>query len=657
MRHSRPQNYFDVSSHCDRRRAILPLPEGEGTALVRSQILDGLLRVLLVVFLFQIALPQIARAQPGLTQGRIDQMLRAQAPMDLSAPSSAEAWFDPPAVRPGDRSTFRVRIGALEASTHWPEGFTPPAGLTFRRGAQGQIMVAQSGAFRPLTIFNCEVRATNVGVFVIPAFTLTVYDKPVQVPETRLEVRTDLPQPAQPRHLITEPSKTNVFVGERIDVQVMSPASVSNTVEMVSQVQINGDGFLVDRNTARQTIQTVDISGRKVASFVYQTSITPITTGELNLSSQGFTGGRNLDQPVVITAPAMIPGVTTEYLLLESDVVTVHVRPLPAAGKLPGFAGAIGNFTRYPPELSTNTVHVGDPLQLTFVVRDESGAPLIVAPEPPRSADWQIMLSGPKQGVFVALPEIRSGIVTSGPVIGSSFTYTLIPRSAGATTTPAIPFSTFDPKNEKYVDLTVPSMPVRVLPGETPAENELPADAAYAGEAAPEEPVLSSLTESPGRSVATLVPLQLRARFWLVQLVPTFVLGSLWIWDRRRRYLERHPETVRCRAARRELRREKRRLRRAASQRDAPAFTQSAVRALKIACAPHYPAEPRALVCGDVLQLLDNDRRQGRAGEIVRRFFQAADASSFAGKVPVNGDLLSLEPDLSDVLSTLEERL
>ena len=78
---------------------------------------------------------------------------------------------------------------------------------------------------------------------------------------------------------------------------------------------------------------------------------------------------------------------------------------------------------------------------------------------------------------------------------------------------------------------------------------------------------------------------------------------------------------------------------------------------MRVACAPHYPAEPRALVGADVLPLLPEPDRSGRPGEVVRRFFAVTDAARFGTAPPSAADLLPLQPDLERVLQQLEERL
>jgi hypothetical protein len=171
------------------------------------------------------------------------------------------------------------------------------------------------------------------------------------------------------------------------------------------------------------------------------------------------------------------------------------------------------------------------------------------------------------------------------------------------------------------------------------------------------ELALSGLAVSRGRSAASLVPPQQQAWFPFVQLAPAAAFFGLWSWDRRRRYLETHPEVVRRRRARRALRRHWRAVRRAARATDAPRFAAAAVSAMRVACAPHYPAEPRALVGGDVLPLLPETERAGRGGDTVRRFFAVTDATEFSTARPNAAELFRLQPDLERVLQQLEQKL
>jgi hypothetical protein len=206
---------------------------------------------------------------------------------------------------------------------------------------------------------------------------------------------------------------------------------------------------------------------------------------------------------------------------------------------------------------------------------------------------------------------------------------------------------------------------------------------------------LSGLAPGPELAAATLAPVQRRPWFPLVQLAPAAAFVGLWGWDRRRRFLEQHPQVVLRRRARRALRRQWRAMRRAARAGDAPRYAEAAVAAMQAACAPHYPAEPRALVGADVLPLLsraeappeaaqteallegmgpdgfsrmeqaaETQRRQerreefeGRAAEVARRFFVLTDAARFGPGGADARELLALQPELEKVLQLMERRL
>jgi hypothetical protein len=201
------------------------------------------------------------------------------------------------------------------------------------------------------------------------------------------------------------------------------------------------------------------------------------------------------------------------------------------------------------------------------------------------------------------------------------------------------------------VDLTIPAMPVTVTGQGLPVQLE-----ATDEEAAGAPVKLSDFAGTPGETVASLKPLQLQGWFVLLQLLPVPGFYALVRWDRHRRFLEAHPELVRRRQARRALRREKRRWRTAIVQNDATVFVQSAANAMRIACAPHFPANPHALVCADVLSQLDEADRSGHVGETVRKIFTVADAQ-FAAVPAAPVDLLSLEAKVDTVLMKLEEKL
>jgi hypothetical protein len=318
----------------------------------------------------------------------------------------------------------------------------------------------------------------------------------------------------------------------------------------------------------------------------------------------------------------------------------------------------VGSFTVDAPVLSANRLRVGEPVKLSVKVHGEGNLARLVAPAPPKVRDWQVFAADTEGAPLQGFPGlvIFGGNAAQAP--GTlTFNYTLIPLTEETRATPAIPFSCFEPKRGAYTDLTIPPVTVTVAPGSAPTQLSALDQAGAVDAPAEKEPVLSGLASAPGPAMHSLEPMQQHAWFPLVQLAPGLVFLGLWGWDRRRRFLQAHPDIVLRRRARRALRRERRALLRAARAGDSPRFAALGVGAIRIACAPHYPAEPRALVASDVLPLLPEADRCGRAGEVIRQLFSSADAARFSDAPRMTDGLLTLHPDLDRVLEQLEARL
>jgi hypothetical protein len=622
---------------------------------------------------------------PGNGRVLLQPQMAAQPPRDpfmslmLSQPNieipevpSASAAFDPPVVRRGELSFLRVVFNALEVSVEWPTNLAAPPQLEMRPGAHGQLLQMTTTSMEPRTAFNYRVRASSLGSFTVPEFVVKVDGKTVTVPSARLEV-VAAPPPSVPRaeQLTLELPLTNLFVGQPVTARILLPGSPASAVQGLGQPQISGQGILVDVGGARQRYDMAPRGGAMFATFIYETTLTPVMAGKLTVFAQGFTAGSRFSGPVVVTGPATMPG-GLRYPLLESEPVELNVQPLPREGLLPGFTGAIGSLAVGLPKLATNVLRVGDPVKLTVIITNRGEGPLarLVAPPPPQAEDWEVFAAGdfaPTQPIAPPRPFVRLG-PDGKPVLTSAaqpvdlqgvvaFNYTLIPLTEAARATPPIPFSYFDPKAGAYVDLTIASVPVTIKTGAVPGDLSSFLQAGAADGEPEKELVLSSLAGSRGRTASSLVPPQQQPWFPLVQLAPAVAFFGVWSWDRRRRYLETHTDIVLRRRARRALRRQRRVLQRAARVADAPRFATAAVNAMRAACAPHYPAEPRALVGSDVLPLLSEPERSGQGGQVVRRFFSVTDAALFGPASSNVADLLPLKPDLERVLQDLEQKL
>jgi hypothetical protein len=627
------------------------------------RVAKGRFRIRTFLLLSAFCLLDAAFAQPtgAPPQDPLMALMLAQPKIDISSPVHATAAFDPPVVAPGQQSTYRVTFNALEQTIEWPDKLAAPAGLAMTPGAHGEVLRMGPGSYLPLTAFNYRARAAGLGQFTVPEFKVNVRGQPVTVPAARLGVVAAPPASAPPaQRILLELPTTNLYVGQAVRARVLSPGSSAGAVQGLAQVQLNAHGFLVDLGGARQRIESLPFGGARVPTYIYETTLTPMMAGKLTLFAQGFVAGNQFSGPIVVTGTAIISGGTPQYVLQETEPVEVQVRPLPPEDDLPGFTGAIGNFALGPPKLSTNVVRVGEVVTLSVTVTNRGEGPLarLVAPPAPRVSGWQVFAPTevtPPVAVSLAPPGVPPAAEN---VVGiTTFKYTLIPLSEQERATPPIAFSAFDPQRDRYADLTIPPAPVTVQPGTVPADMQALLQAAAPGPDTEKEPVLSGLAAFPGRTAASLLPAQQRPWFPLAQLAPAVAFAGLWSWDRRRRFYEQHPDVLLRRRARRALRRQRRAVRRAAQAQDAPRFASAAVRAMQVACAPHYPAEPRALVGSDVLPLVNESSGNGRASDVVRRFFAVTDASRFATTGASASELLALEPELDHVLQRLDQRL
>jgi hypothetical protein len=571
-------------------------------------------------------------------------LMMSQPKIQTDGPVDPFASFDPPSVKPGQQAIYRVTLRALEQTVRWPETIPAPKELQMTPGGHAQtFQMASPSMMSPLTDFNLRVQTTSEGEFTVPEFTLEVGEKRVTVPAAKLIVTAN-PTSAPPAFkLLVELNRKEVFVGEPVGARVFLQGP-SGTFQALQQPQLTGTGFIVDQGAVRQQMGNPVPGGNGIV-YMYETLVTPIQAGRLSLFAQGFISGNRLPGNIMITVPGMIMGGSP--VLLESAPIEFVAKSLPKEGELPGFTGAIGRLTMDPPTLETNRVRSGEPVKLTVTVHGDTNLLRVIAPPPPSVQDWEIF-AGNSNSPAPQMVQARHFF---------TFDYTLIPLRGELKNTPPIPFSYYDPQEGKYEDLSIPSVTISVDSEPAAAGAATLAQKSSDQPASEPEPVLSGLASKPGRGANDLRPLQRNPWFLGSQAVPAILFLGIWKWDKRRRFLQEHPEIILRRRARRALRQEQKCLRDAVRRRDAGAFASTAVRALRVSCAPHYPAEPRALVGSDVLKILEQTGEADASEKVVREVFAADDSGKFATESRANGDLLQLEHEFKVVLQKLEARL
>jgi hypothetical protein len=554
------------------------------------------------------------------------------------------AEFDPPVVALGQRITYRVVVGAVAEGVSLPEKLPAVPGLALAEGGRGFHYATVGLSIQPRTTFNYRVSASAAGLRVMPAFPASANGRTIRIPEARLMVLPPgAPGVRQPMRLLVELPEGDVYIGQAVPVKLALLDAGDNTARAVSQPVVTGDAVMAEQALNRVGQEQRMIGGRMVPVPIVGVLVTPLKEGRLEFTAHAY-------------AHCLRPGVPAgplDAVLVDSDPVVLVTRHLPKDGELPGFTGAIGRFAVEPPHPSTNEVRAGEPLTLTVTVKGDGNLARLIPPRPARLREWQD---------FPPLAD-SSGSIQIQLRGAATFTYTLIPLSDRLRATPAIPFSYYDPQRKSYVDATIPPVPIKVLPalgGTTPsaqpARTTVPAAEDPDQPAAERELVMTGLAETPGH-VSSLVPLQARPWFLVMQLLPAGALGGLWLWERRRRYLAAHPEVALRARARRRVRQECRTLRRAAGLRDTAGFIAASVSALREACAPAEAANPGALVCADVLRGLTPAEREGVEGRLVRELFAAADALRFVNQAPDAATLLAQQTQVESLLARWRARL
>ncbi|HTL18765.1 MAG TPA: BatD family protein, partial [Patescibacteria group bacterium] len=406
------------------------------SALVRASMFG--LRILALACLLIYSRRSSAQPATPATQDPMMQLMLAQPKIDVGSPVTPVVSFDPAVVKPGEESTYRVTFNALETAIEWPDKIPIPTELSSRAGAHGQILSLGGALLIPRTTFNYHVRPAAPGKYTIPEFNVVVNGKPVKIPATDLEVTaTPPPGTAAAQQLLFQLPSTNLFVGQSVRARIVLPGTPSGVIQSLAQAQINGQGFIVDQSSAHARIEAIPLpnSRRTLSAFVYELVVTPIATGKISLFAQGYAVGNRVIGGIIMPGPGMPNNSLPQYTLVDSSPIRLEVRPLPRGSELPGFTGAVGSYSIDPPELSTNTVAVGEPLKLRVKVRGDGNLARLVPPQPPHLNDWQIFAA--------PLENIPSQIVQAQGFV--TFNYTLIPLTDKPHSTPAIPFSSFEP--------------------------------------------------------------------------------------------------------------------------------------------------------------------------------------------------------------------
>lgn len=364
----------------------------------------------------------------------------------------------------------------------------------------------------------------------------------------------------------------------------------------------------------QQRVYNTRQAGRDVRVIELRHVLFPTRSGKLQI------------EPATFDIPG---GFGSRAMHFETEPVELSARELPP-GAPDDFQGAVGRYT-IAATLDSAQGKVGEPLRLRVTLSGEGNIAALPEPVWPRlPAAW----------TWYAGAEQAETQVENGKVTGSrSFERFIIPASQGSAELPGIPYSYFDPIEERYRSVQTGSARLEILAGEV-----APPAAAQARSVAP---IRLASDARPSRDR--------RPFYLLLALLPLALMGLEGSWNRRR-------ET------RRLLRRlhEGSALTRALKLLDSEAATESvgagewsrAQRALESYVALKLEREPGGLKRAEILVAIES---AGLDTDLIRRWkllLLQADQAAFApeGRSPaVAGGGIAVDEPLERCRALLED--
>jgi hypothetical protein len=143
-------------------------------------------------------------------------------------------------------------------------------------------------------------------------------------------------------------------------------------------------------------------------------------------------------------------------LALQSNAVSIDVRPLPAEGRPANFSGAVGNFSMSA-DIDRTELKTNDPITLKITLSGKGNIELIDALPITFPPDFETYD-----------PKVTNNLTRNATGISGTrvFEYLVIPRNPGEFQIRPVEFSYFDPARQSYSVLSTPLYSISVQKGE-----------------------------------------------------------------------------------------------------------------------------------------------------------------------------------------------
>lgn len=429
--------------------------------------------------------------------------------------------------------------------------------ILHRRGQSTQLQVV-NGSYTSSIASNYIIQAQKAGQYTIPSIEVRVEGQILRTEPITFEV-TPTNSSAGQLNNSTTPSTTsdelneiafvrltrvkdNAYIGEVIPVEIKAFFQNGLRVEIHKLPTLKGDGFVMSPLDSEPHQGSETHNGKTYSVITWKTAISPIKDGEFNLvadlnAALLFPQRNNRSR---FNDPffdddffgGLFGGYQKKNVTLATPKQSISILPLPQNGKPENFNGAIGEF-QFEVSADPTSINVGDPITLTMKISGKGNFDRVSAPLFPTGDSWKTYSPSSQFD--------NNGNNYQGE---KTFEQAIVAKNIKVEAVPALTFSYFDPKKNRYITKSSKPVPLTFL------TKSIPQSQAQQAIAPPPPTIeqqqksnrlpLASIRLQPGKFRSKIEPVYKRTWYLLTVCLCSLILLVTLYATLRQRYINKN---------------------------------------------------------------------------------------------------------------------